>query len=500
MKPELLRWPDLLVLMLSLVGVLVLGPIFAGKITSPDGYFFAGRKIPGWVLGISLMATIISSMTFLAMPAFTYVENWRYVPALSTYLLVALLAMYLFMPFFRRENIGSAYEYLEKRFGLWARIYAGGGFLLFQIFKAAIVLYAVSLAFETMTGWSVPTLIIVIGVIVGFYSVAGGLGAVVWSDFLQAIIMVVAAAVCLPFIVMKLPGGFSQIISVAAADHKFAVGSFSPTLYEKTFWVMLLNHIFYFSHFMCTDQMAVQRYIAARTDKQARISIFVSAVTIIPVWGYFSFLGTALYVLYKVVPDEAIAGLPAEQVFPYFIVTSLPVGVVGLVMAGIMAAAMSTLSSIINAWAQILTHDFYRRLLVKGHDERHYLIAGRYFSFLAVMLGMAIALLIHWARSSALMDLQQTFMTVLSGGLLGLFLLGFLTKRVDSQSAFIATAITVACISFWLFAKSALGRHLFPKLADILPDDFMINVFSNILTFGLAYLLSLALGKRAHDR
>lgn len=487
----------MLILVISLLGVMALGPILSRRSTSAEGYFLAGRKMPGWVLGISLMATIISSMTYLAIPAFTYAHDWRYVPALCTFLLVSGIAVYLFMPFFRRGRVNSAYEYLENRFGLWARVYAGAGFLLSQVFKAAIVLYAVSLALQTMTGLPVPWLILILGLVVGFYTVSGGLEAVVWSDFIQAIIMILGAAICLPYLVVKLPGGFAQIIAVASADHKFSVGGFSPTLYEKTFWVMALNHIFYFSHQMCSDQMAVQRYTAASSDRQARISIWVGAISTIPVWVYFSFMGTALYVLYKVMPAEPVLGMQAEQVFPYFILTSLPVGATGLVFAAIAAAAMSTVSSIVNSWAQILTNDFYRRLFVKDRDERHYLTMGRWFSFLVVAISTLASLIIHWTRSSALMDLQQLFMTVLSGGMLGLFLLGFLTRRVDSLSALIATAITASGVCFWLFVKSPAGRQVLPNVAAMLPDDFLINVLSNLFIFGFAYLFSLVFRRRS---
>jgi len=241
---------------------------------------------------------------------------------------------------------------------------------------------------------------------------------------------------------------------------------------------------------MCADQQTVQRYMATSTEKKARKSIVLSVFMTIPVWVYFTFLGTALYVFYKVCPNELVQEMASEQVLPFFILTRLPVGIRGLVIAGLGAAAMSTLSSMVNATAQTITNDFYRRLIVKNRDENYYLRAGRWFSFIFIIISLTVALIINWIRTDALVNIQQMFITILSGGLLGLFMLGFLTKRVDNKSAFIATAITVISVCFWLFAKSTLGRTLMPTVAEILPDDFSINVLSNIFVFGFGYLLA----------
>jgi len=496
MSGNLLRWPDLIIIILSFAGVLVLGPIFSRKNKSAEGYFLASREMPGWLVGFSLMATIISSMTFLATPGFTYKADWQYMPTHFTYLIAAVLAIHIFMPFFRRGHVNSAYQYLEMRFGLWARVYAGAGFILFQIVKAAIVLYAVSLPFEAMTGLSVPLFILILGAVVGFYSIMGGLKAILWADFVQGVLLIIGGGICLPIIIYMLPGGFSEIISVAKADGKMAMGSMSLSFHEKTFWVMMLNHVFWYSHLMCSDQMAVQRYTATRTAKEAKKSILITVYTTVPVWVYFTFLGTALYVFYKAFPEEQLQEMVAEQVFPFFILTRLPVGISGLVIAGLGASAMSTLSSVVNSTAQTLTNDFYRRLLVKKKDELHYLHAGRWFTFLFVVLSMAIALIIHWTRTEALVNIQQMFITILSGGLLGLFMLGFLTKRVDNVSALVATGITTGSICFWLFVKSAAGRALMPTIADKLPDDFMINVLSNLFIFGFGYLFAVVFRRK----
>ena len=497
MLGTILRWPDIVIVVISFLGILVVGPIFSRKTKSSDGYFLADGSMPSWLVGFSLMATIVSSMTFLATPGFTYKENWRYMPTHFTWLIASVLAVSLFMPFFRKGHVTSAYQYLEMRFGLWARVYAGAGFILFQTLRAGIVIYAVSLPFETMTGIPIPIFILLVSIIVGFYSITGGLKAILWADFIQGVLLMAGGLICLPIIISLLPGGFGEIISVAKADGKMAIGDMSLTFHEKTFWVMMLNHLFWYTQMMCTDQQTVQRYMATPTMKKAKSSILTATCTIIPVWVYFTFLGTALYVFYKAFPAEALQDMAPEQVLPYFVLTRLPVGISGLVIAGLGASAMSTLSSIVNASSQTLTNDFYRRLIVKNKDEKHYLLAGRLFTFLFVALCLIIALIIHYTRTSTLVDLQQLFISILSAGLLGLFMLGFLTKRVDSFSALIAILITVAAVCFWLFAKSTMGLSIMPGVAEKLPDDFMLNVLSNIFIFGFAYIFAIVFRRKS---
>jgi solute:Na+ symporter, SSS family len=500
MDESILTWPDALIIIISFLALLVLGPVFAKKTKTSQSYFLADGQMPGWLVGFSMMATIVSSMTFLATPGFTYEADWRYMPTHFTLLIAMVLALYVFMPFFRKGHVNSAYHYLEMRFGLWARVYAGAGFILFQIARAGIIIYAVSLPFEIMTGLPIPWFIIIMSCIVGFYSISGGLKAILWADTIQGILLMVGGVLCLPIIISLLPGGFSEIISVARADDKMNVGTMSFTFYERGFWVMVLNHAFWYSHLMCADQQTVQRYMSTSTDKKAKNSIVLSVAMTIPVWVYFTFLGTALYVFYKVFPDDTVKLMASEQVLPFFILTRLPIGIRGLVIAGLGAAAMSTLSSMVNATAQTITNDFYRRLIVKDKDERHYLYAGRWFTFVFIIIGLITALIIHWIRTDALVNIQQMFITILSGGLLGLFMLGFLTKRVDNRSAFIATAITFVSVCLWLFAKSPLGIALMPGVAGMLPDDFSINVLSNVFIFCFGYFLSVVFRHKSKNK
>lgn len=491
------RLADLIVIGLNLVVMVCIGVYCARKSKSSDAYFLAGRNMPGWVVGLSMMATIVSSMTFLATPGFTYAENWRYVPPLFTYLLASIPGLFLFMPLFRKGNFQSAYEYLEKRFGTWARLYAGAAFVLFQMFRLGVILYAVCLPIETMTGFSLPWIIVIFGVLVASYTIAGGLEAVIWTDMIQGFALILGGLICLPIIFNMVPGGFEQIIGEAYADGKLSIGSTALNFSEKTVWIMVLMHLFHFTQYMCVNQMTIQRYAAIKTSKEAKKGIVLSAVTTVMVWVFFSFIGTALYVLYKHSPRPELETMLPEQVYPFFILSHVPAGVAGFVMSGLLAAAMSTLDSSINASASAVTTDFYRRLIAPSKREQHYVSFGRWISGGFGVVMIMLALVIHFTRTETLQDLQATLISVMSGGLLGLFLLGFLTKRVDSKSASIATIWTVLGVFLWLFFDSEIGRQISPGISHILPDKFWIIVLANSFLFLLGIGISCLSGRRA---
>ena len=496
----LLRWPDLGVIGFNFLLLVGIGIYCSRKNVSAEAYFLANRSMPGWVVGVSLMATLISSMTSLGIPALTYVEDWRYMPAQFTYLIAVWLAVLFFMPLFRRGHVRSAYEYLELRFGTWARLYAAGVFVLFQMFRLSVILYAVCLPIETMSGISLPWIILFFGTVVATYTIVGGLEAVIWTDLIQGIALMAGGLIGLPIIIGLLPGGADQLISVAIEDGKVSVGSTAFSWSEQTLWVIILVYFSHFVQMMCTDQMTVQRYCAMKTDRDARRGLWLGGLLTVPVLACFAFIGTAIYVLYKQFPEPALANLLPEQVFPYFILTRVPAGVAGFVIAGLLSAAMSTLDSSINASAATVTNDFYRRLMASDRSEAHYLKVGRWLSAVFGVIMISLALMIHLTRSQALMDLQTLMFSIMGGGLLGLFLLGFLTCRVDSRVALIATVGTMLSVCIWVFADSETGQRLVPSLAEVLPNKFWISVLSNVFVFALAYALSLLLtGPRKKD-
>jgi len=489
-EEHLIRWQDLLVILLNLAAMVAIGIYCARKTRSADSYFLADRSMPGWIVGFSMMATIISSMTFLALPGQTFQEDWRYIPGHVGYLIPALVGLLVFMPFFRNGQIRSAYEYLELRFGTWARIFGAVTFLLYHMFRVGIILYAVSLAFHQMSGISMPYVICVVGVLVGAYTIAGGLQGVIYTDFLQGVALIIGGLICTPIIANLLPGGWGQIFSEGYRDGKFSLGETCFNLEDKTVWVLILVQQFEFLRLICTDQSMVQRYLAIKTDKQARRGYLLGTFLIVPIWVYFAFIGTALYVFYQHFPTTALDGAKAEEVFPYFILTQIPPGVAGFIIAGMLAAAMSTLDSSINASAATITTDFYRRFRRSITDERHILRVGRFISIVLAVIMIGVALYINHARTKTLMELQTFVYPICTAGLLSLFLLGFFTVRVGSVAALIATSSTVALVAMWVFLTTEMGKQAFPDLANSLPNPFWIGVFPHLFLLAIGYLLS----------
>ena len=494
---HLTRWQDLVVIAINLMIMIAIGVYCARKTRSADAYFLANRSMPGWVVGFSMMATIISSMTFLAIPAATFNDDWRFMPAHALYFIPAAVAFFVFMPFFRRGHVRSAYEYLELRFGTWARLYGAVAFLFYQMFRTGIILYVVSLPFQRMSGLDLPYVICILGVLVAAYTILGGLQAVIYTDFLQGLVLVAGGLICTPIIAHLLPGGLGQIFTEAYADGKFSVGSTALDFDEKTVWVIILVYQFQFLQLVCTDQNMVQRYLAMRTDQEARRGFVLGTVLTIPVWLYFAFIGTALYVFYKHVPAPALANAEPEEVFPYFILTRIPAGMAGLVISGLAAAAMSTLDSSINASAATVTTDFYRRFRSSARDERHYLQVGRCFSVLFSVIMIGVALVIHVMRTETLMDVQTVVYPVVSAGLLSLFVLGFITARVGTRAALIATVSTVLLVGVWVVLTTEWGERQFPDLASRLPNEYWIGVLPHIFLLAVGYLLSFLLPRRS---
>lgn len=499
----LVRWPDLLVISINLGIMVAIGIYCARKAHSADAYFLANRRMPGWVVAFSIMATLISSMTFLAIPGYTFANDWRFVPSHVLYVIPAAVAYFIFMPFFRRGNVRTAYEYLERRFGTWARIYGAVAFLFFHMFRTGIILYVVSLAVQTMTNFDMPEVICILGVLVAIYTIAGGLEAVIYTDFLQGVALIIGGLICTPIMAYLIAdgdgvmAGMSQIFNEASTSGKFSLGSTALNLKEKTVWVIILTYQFQFLQIVCTDQSMVQRYLAMKTDAEARRGFILSTFLTVPVWIYFSFIGTALFVYYNHFPEPNIVNAEPEAVFPYFILTQVPAGVSGFVIAGLLAAAMSTLDSSINASAATVTTDFYRRFRPQAGDERHYLRVGRWASVLFGMIMIGIALMIHYSRTETLMEIQTVVYPVVSAGMLSLFLLGFLTVRVGSRAAAIATTATVLLVGTWTILITEFGKEQFPYLASLLPNQFWIGVLPHLFLILVAYLASFLLPRRA---
>ncbi|MEO0333473.1 MAG: sodium:solute symporter, partial [Bacteroidota bacterium] len=285
---------DIITLSLYLLGMVALGFYFARRNNSTEEYFVGNRAFKGWVIGLSMLSTSISSITFLAFPAAAFTLDWRQFISNLMLPLAAVLAILFFIPFFRRGQLTSAFEYLGERFGPVARLYGTLSFLMLQILRIGQILFLVAIPVNLFTGIPIVTVISFLGLFIGFYTVIGGIEAVIWTDVVQAIVLWLGGILCLVLMISQLPDGLSQVFSIAEANQKFGVGSTDWNLNERTFWTVALLGIFHFLAMYSSDQNIIQRYVASRSTREAKKATIIYSIVALPTWALFFFIGTTL--------------------------------------------------------------------------------------------------------------------------------------------------------------------------------------------------------------
>lgn len=440
-----------------------------------DGFMTGGGKLPTWTIALSIFATHVSSISFLALPAKAYLTNWNPWVLSITVPIAAVVAAVWFVPFYRRSTSVSAYSFLEARFGSWARLYASGCFLVMQSMRSGVILFLLAILVNVLLGYSVLSIVIVTGVATMLYAMMGGISAVVWADAIQSVILIAGTLLCILFLGWSIPD-FGQSFSAAVDAGKLSLGSLSLADWgSETFWVIFVYAIFINLQNFGIDQSFTQRYVAARSNKAAVRSLFASAFLYVPVTLLFVAIGTLLWMYVQSNPNEIPSATlaKADAVFPWFIVHRLPTGVSGLLIAAIIAAAMSTIAATLNSGATVLLEDYYRRFFpvraASGRNVRFLRLStvGLAVFSMAVAIGVmnvTSALTAFWAMQS-----------VLSGGMLGLFVLGAFSRRTGSVQAVVATACGFLTL-MWV----AFGQRILP-----LPMLFHVNlaiVFGTLTT------------------
>ena len=437
---------NLLTLAIYPVVMLAIGLHFAGKRKDSDDFFRAGRRIPWWAAGLSIYATMLSSITFMSIPAKAYASDWGFSLNFVSIVLLAPLVIRLYLPFFRQLDVTSAYEYLERRFNLAARLFGSASFMVFQVGRTGIVLYLPALALATVSNLDINACIIGMGVLTIALTVFGGMEAVIWTDVAQTIILLGAAALALAFILPRLDGGPRDFFAVAEAGGKFFSGvswSLDPTL--ATGWVLFFGQFFTNLISYTSNQEVVQRYLTTRDEGQAARAIWTNALVSLPSGLLFFAIGTALWVFYRQRPsglDPALAR--SDAIFPYFMVHELPPGVAGFVAAGIFAAAQPT--SGLNSTATAFVTDVYARFLPVASDRAR-LRVGRVVTVVAGVLGISAALLLARYPVESLWELFLNVLGLTTGMLAGLFALGILTRRASGTGALLGVVVTAAVLA-----------------------------------------------------
>jgi solute:Na+ symporter, SSS family len=483
------RWQDALVVIVYMAAVLAIGLRFSHRQTTTEAYFVAKRSVPSWALAMSLLATIISAITFIAYPGSGYAGNWSLLVPGVMVLIVLGLAGAVVVPFYRQAVGVTAYEYFEKRFGYPARAYSSGAFVVGAFSKMSFVVYLLALTVASVTEWRLELVVAGVAGITIFYTLLGGLDAVIWSDVLQGSVLWFGIVACVVYLFVQSPGGPSSFLMVVRANHKFSLGNPAIEFSRPTIVVLAIYGFFWYLQKYTTDQTMVQRYLAAKSAKEAFRGLIIGAALCIPVWTLFMLIGTQLWAYYRLTGESLPSSISkVDQIFPYFIKTHLPAGVAGLFVATLFGAAMATLSSDLNCISAVMVEDFYCKLLPEAPDARK-LRAAKIFVAVFGILTAISAIGLTRTQGTAL-SLWYTVSAIAAGGLAGLFLLGFLSIRANRVGAYFGIA---ASLTFTAWAGLTLnggsivnlGKYNFPL------HDFMIGAIGHMVLLIVGYMVSL---------
>lgn len=443
----LVNW---LVLILYLVGMILLGVYFMQRQKGGEDFFKGGGRIPWWAAGISIFATMLSAITYMSIPAKAYMTDWTYYPMQICILLVSFPVIKYYLPFFRRLNVTTAYEYLERRFNYLTRFMASLLFIVFMVARTALVIFLPSLAMTAVTGINIYICIVLMAVITIVYCTMGGVEAVVWGDVIQGIILVGGAILAAVYLISNTTGGAEGFWNIATDNHKFQMFVWSLDWRSATFWVVILGGLANNLISYTSDQTVIQRYLTTKDEHSAARGILTNGLMSVVVTIAFFTIGTGLYTFFKTHPAAMdITMQKTDAIFPFFMMSQLPAGLAGLLIAAVFAATMSTIASNINSISTAFTVDFWSRF--RKTSESGKVKTARIAGVAAGLIGMFIAILMAMIDIQSLLDYFNTILGLLSGGIGGLFLMGIFFPRISSRAAlvgFIAGTATVVWMNF----------------------------------------------------
>jgi len=446
-------WLNWTVLIVYFLGMLYLGGLFFKKGDHPDNFFKGGGRIPWWAASISIFATMFSAITYMSIPAKVYATDWTYYPIQFMMLFILYPVVKYYLPFFRRLNVTTAYAYLQCRFNYALRCMASLLFMTFMVARMALILFLPALALSAVADIEISLCILLMAVITIIYCTLGGIEAVIWADVIQGIILVGGAILAAIYLIWQTPGGFQGFVDIGMNDHKFVLFDWSLDYRSATFWVVILGGLANNLISYTSDQTIIQRYMTTKDERSAARSIVVNGVICVVVSIVFYLIGTGLYTFFKTHPKAGFTSLDRpDAIFPFYVVTQLPAGAAGLLIAALFAATMSTISSNINSISTSFTVDIYQRLRPTHLSPKHLLRVARWASLTAGIAGLLLALLMARLNIQSLLDYFNTILGLLSGGIGALFVMGIFFPTIGSKSAtigFIAGMFTVFYLHFY---------------------------------------------------
>ena len=437
--------------------VLGMGCYFSKREKTTRDFFLAGGRIPWWAAGLSMIGTTLSAVSFMAIPAVAFATDWVRILNSYSVIFVTPIVIFFFLPFFKRLDVTTAYEYLEKRFNRTVRQFGSAIFIVNQFARVGIVLYIPAIALSAVTGTNVYLCILLMGIFSTAYTVLGGIEAVIWTDVVQVFVLLGGAVICMVFIILD-AGGITAFMKIGFAYDKFHVFDWRWDPTAMVVWVIVTGSIFKTLGVYTSDQTVVQRYLTTSDEKAAAKGIWTNMFMLLPMGFLFYGLGTALFVFYKTNPERLSPGR-TDEILPWFIVHELPSGVSALVIAGIFSAAMSSLDSSMNSTATAYVNDFYRHFSKKADDKRCLFVA-KCVTVIVGLIGTGSAAVLVAIDVKYIMDQSLILIGLLGGGLTGIFILGIFTCRCSSAGA-IAGAITGSLLPLLISYTTNLNFFLY---------------------------------------
>ncbi len=464
---------DLAIIALYLAGITLFGLRFRKRQRSMRDYFLADRNIPWWAIALSIVAAETSTLTIISIPGLAYDTNFTFLQVVLGYLLGRVMISFLLLPQYFRGELYTAYQLIERRFGSGLRTITAGLFLLTRAAAEGVRVYAVSIVVTIALGTGEITSIAIITTLTLIYTFEGGLAAVIWTDVIQTVIYVAGTFVGAFTILHLVPGGWAHIHNVAINAGKLQVFDFHLDLLNPyTFWAGLIGGAFLTTASHGTDQLIVQRLLAARNQRQSAAALLSSGIAVFFQFALFLLVGVMLFAYYRV-PSSTFG--KADRIFPTFIVTHMPHGISGLLIAAILAAAMSNLSAALNSLSSSSMMDFYLRANPEI-SERRKMRLSRISTLCWALILFAIAILsLH--KVGRVVEVGLQIASVAYGALLGVFLLGVLTKRANQAGAMVGM----------LFGLSA---EVFLWVGTQVPWTWYVAIGTTV-TFAVGYLASL---------
>ncbi|MEX2640071.1 MAG: sodium/solute symporter [Balneolales bacterium] len=449
------------VLTLYMALMVLLGFYFSKKGKNTDNFFLADKRIPWWAAGVSIYATQLSAITFIAVPAIAFTTNWEIFPAYLTILLIVPIVITFYLPFFRRLNITTAYQYLEKRFNLSVRLFGSMSFIIFQLGRMSVLVFLPALAITAILGMNIYVAIILMGLLAIFYTMLGGMEAVIWTDVVQVVILVSGIIYSILFIIID-TGGFETIYAIASMDNKLQMFDWRINFRDLVTWSIFLGTFALQFGPYTTDQAVIQRYLTTKNEDAAAKSLWVNGFMSIPTGFLFFALGTGLYAFYKLNPELIFVGMESDQIFPLFIGQQLPLGLAGLVIAGIFAASMSSLDSSMHSISTAWTVDFHDRFN-PGSTEEHRLRLARIIIIIVGLFGTAMACILASFPIRSLYFLFQEIIGLLGSALAGIFILGIFTRKASGTGVLIGALASLASMALVKFS-SEIHFYIYPLI------------------------------------